>query len=61
MSRTRGKTKESVEEEEEEVVVDDGDNEIPDDEGESWRLNFSRWVVVANHLLCTARCYSTTD
>ena len=35
MSRTRGETKESVEEEEEEVVVDDGDNEIPDDEGES--------------------------
>ena len=35
MSRTRGKTKGSVEEEEEEVVVDDGDNEIPDDEGES--------------------------
>ena len=34
MSRTRGETKESVEEEEEEVVVDDGDNEIPDDEGE---------------------------
>ena len=42
--------------------VNDGDDADDGDDGvQSWRLNFSRWVVVANHLLCTARCYSTTD